>query len=116
VREENGDAALAQVLTTQQYQPMADEPENLTLVLLREIRAEQERLAIMLGKVTDAVTEVAATQNHQSAVLARHSEILTHHSGLLEKINETQQNYGARLNAIDGRLAIIERHTGLVKA
>ncbi len=95
---------------------MADEPENLTLVLLREIRAEQERLAIMLGKVTDAVTEVAATQSHHSAVLGRHSEILTHHSELLEKINETQQNYGARLNAIDGRLAIIERHTGLVKA
>jgi hypothetical protein len=88
---------------------MADEPENLTLVLLREIRAEQERLATMLGKVTDAVTEVATTQSHQSAVLAHHSE-------LLEKINETQQNYGARLNAIDGRLAIIERHTGLVKA
>jgi hypothetical protein len=34
----------------------------------------------------------------------------------VEKIYETQQNHGARLNAIDGRLAIIEEHTGLVKA
>ena len=31
---------------------MTDEPENLTLALLREMRAEQERLAAMLGKVT----------------------------------------------------------------
>jgi hypothetical protein len=32
------------------------------------------------------------------------------------RTNETQQNHGARLNAIDGRLALIEQHTGLVKA
>ncbi len=34
----------------------------------------------------------------------------------VEKIYEIEQNHGARLNAIDGRLAIIEKHTGLVKA
>jgi len=34
----------------------------------------------------------------------------------VEKVYETQQNHGARLNVIDGRLAIIEKHTGLVKA
>lgn len=34
----------------------------------------------------------------------------------LDKIVETQQSHGARLNGIDSRLAIIERHTGLVKA
>jgi hypothetical protein len=34
----------------------------------------------------------------------------------VEQIHEIQQNQGARLNVIDGRLAIIERHTGLVKA
>ena len=53
---------------------MADEPENLTLVLLREIRAEQaamredmkearakqHALASLLGKVSDAVTARAA--------------------------------------------------------
>ena len=95
---------------------MADEPENMTLKLLREMRAEQERLASMLGKVADAVTQIAETQDLHTEVLTRHSGILEHHSGLLEKINEMQQNQGARLNAIDGRLALIEKHTGLVKA
>ena len=88
---------------------MTGEPENLTLKLLREMRAEQERLASMLGKVTDAVTQIARTQDHQGEVLARHSE-------LLGQILETQQSYGGRLNVIDGRLALIEKHTGLVKA
>jgi hypothetical protein len=35
---------------------------------------------------------------------------------LIEEIHETQRNHGGRLNVIDGRLAIIEKHTGLVKA
>jgi hypothetical protein len=35
---------------------------------------------------------------------------------LLETVTETQKNQGMRLNAIDGRLALIEKHTGLVKA
>ena len=65
---------------------MADEPENMTLILLREIRAEQERLASMLGKVTEAVTEIATTQDH-------HSQVLTRHFELLEQILETQRNY-----------------------
>src|SRR5271166_537911 len=101
---------------------MADEPENLTLKLLREIRdkqnqfeekqnrfeAEQERFASLLGKVADAVTQIATTQE-------RHSEVLAQHSALLGKLYEIQQNNGARLNVIEGRLAIIEKHTGLVK-
>jgi hypothetical protein len=109
---------------------MADEPENLTLVLLREMRAEQHALASLLGKVSDAVTEIATTQGHHTEVLTRHSailehhskvldhhsEILEHHSGVLGKILETQQSYGGRLNVIDGRLALIEKHTGMVKA
>jgi len=80
---------------------MADESENLTLKLLREMRAEQERLASMLGKVTDAVTQIAATQDHHSQILERHSAILERHSGLLDKLYEIQQNNGARLNVID---------------
>jgi predicted nuclease with TOPRIM domain len=116
---------------------MADEPENLTLKLLREmraditglrddmkevraeqaavredlkeIRAEQHALASLLGKVSDAVTAIAATQEHHSQVLARHSE-------LFGQVIETQQSHGGRLNAIESRLAIIEKHTGLVKA
>ena len=102
---------------------MVDEPENLTLVLLREIRAEQmamrediaslraeqHALASLLGKVSDAVTAVAETQTH-------HSQVLTHHSELLGEILETQRSHGGRLNAIESRLAMIEKHTGLVKA
>jgi len=80
---------------------MADESENLTLKLLREMRAEQERLASMLGKVTDAVTQIAATQDQHSQILERHSAILERHSGLLDKLYEIQQNNGARLNVID---------------
>jgi hypothetical protein len=102
---------------------MTDEPESHTLRLLREIRAEQaamrteqaemraeqHALASLLGKVSDAVTAVAATQEHHGQVLARHSEILG-------KLANIQANQGARLNTIDGRLAIIEQHVGLVRA
>jgi len=35
---------------------------------------------------------------------------------ILEQVHKTQQNHGARLNAIDGRLALIEQHIGLVQA
>jgi hypothetical protein len=68
----------------------------------QEVRAEQHALASLLGKVSDAVTEIAKVQE-------RHSE-------LLGKIVDIQANQGARLNVIEGRLAIIEKHTGLVKA
>ena len=99
---------------------MADEPENVDLRFLAEqgkrilaelaearaeraeMRAEQQSFARLLGKVSDAVTEIAGVQE-------RHSE-------LLGKIVEIQANQGARLNAIDGRLALIEKHTGMVKA
>jgi hypothetical protein len=60
----------------------------------------------MLGKVTDAVTAITRTQKH-------HSQIVTRHSELLEKILGAQHNYGYSLNAIDGRLTLIEKHTGL---
>ena len=68
---------------------------------LGEVRAEQHALASLLGKVSYAVTEIAKVQE-------RHSEILG-------KLVEIQANQGARLNVIEGRLAIIEKHTGLVK-
>ena len=66
-----------------------------------DIRAEQHAFASLLGKVSDAVTAIAATQE-------RHSEILC-------RLAEIQANQGARLNTIDGRLAIIEKHIGLVQ-
>jgi hypothetical protein len=64
---------------------MTDEPENITLKLLREIRAEQaamredmkearaeqHALASLLGKVSDAVTAIAATQERHSEILGK---------------------------------------------
>ena len=37
---------------------MADEPENMTLILLREIRGEQERLAAQLARVLGELAEM----------------------------------------------------------
>jgi hypothetical protein len=51
-----------------------------------------------------------------NAVGVVYSAILEHHSGLLESISEVQASNGARLNVIDGRLAIIEKRIGLVQA
>lgn len=76
---------------------------------LADMRGEQKSLAEIVGKVADAVTAIAARQDH-------HTEVLTRHSELLDKLYEIQQNNGARLAAMDGRLAIIEKHTGLIKA
>jgi small-conductance mechanosensitive channel len=92
---------------------MNDEPENLTLKLLREMRAEMREgfekafgdLAELRGSVSElqvAITAIRADQGRTNE--------------LLEQVRKTQQNHGARLNAIDGRLALIEGHTGLVKA
>lgn len=85
---------------------MSEEPENHTLRLLREMReenkerfdrleAESKTQSALLGKVIDAVTELAKGQ---------------------EKIAAAQQTHGSRLNTIDARLADIEREVGLVKA
>jgi len=90
-----------------------DEPENMTLVLLREMRAEMregftkafEDLADLRGSVSELQHEVAAMRVDQGRT-----------NEMLEKISEIQQNQGARLNTMDGRLAIIEKHFGLVKA
>jgi len=51
--------------------------------------------------------------------LNRMHEFAAHVRGAIRNgctISEIQANQGARLNVIEGRLAIIEKHTGLVKA
>ena len=58
----------------------------------------------MRSDISDLQHEVAAMRVDQRRT-----------NELLEKVHEIQQNQGARLNAIDGRLALIEKHTGLVK-
>jgi hypothetical protein len=89
---------------------MADEPENHTLRLLREMREETNRRF-------DALEAAAAARHKELSVEIAAMRADQHRTNeILEKVAETQRNHGARLNAIDGRLAIIEEHTGLVKA
>ena len=79
------------------------------LAELAEARAEQramrEEFAGMRSDISDLQHEVAAMRIDQRRT-----------NELLEKVHETQQNHGVWLNAIEGRLALIEKHTGLVKA
>jgi hypothetical protein len=99
---------------------MADEPENLTLKLLREMRAEmREGFAELRGQIVEMKAEIVDMQagdQRRDIAIAAISADLKITKELLERVHETQQNQGARLNVIDGRLAIIEKHTGLVKA
>jgi len=99
---------------------MTDEPENLTLKLLREMRAEmREGFAELRGQIVEMKAEIVDMQagdERRDIAIAAISADLKITKELLEKVHETQQNQGARLNAIDGRLALIEQHTGLVKA
>jgi hypothetical protein len=91
---------------------MTDEPESHTLRLLREMRSEMREgfekafgeLAELRGSVSELQVSVAAMRADQN----RANEIL-------EQVHEVQKNQGARLNVIDGRLAIIEKHIGLVE-
>ena len=99
---------------------MADEPENLTLKLLREIRGEMREgfekafgdLAELRGSVSELRGSVSDLQHEVAAMRVDQGRT----NELLEKVHDTQQNHGARLNAIEGRLALIEKHAGMVKA
>jgi len=70
-----------------------------------ERKAMREEFAGMRSDISDLQHEVAAMRVDQRRT-----------NELLENVHETQQNQGARLNVIDGRLALIEKHTGMVKA
>jgi NTP pyrophosphatase (non-canonical NTP hydrolase) len=109
---------------------MADEPENMTLALLREIRGEIREgfekafgdLAELRDELRDMgeqtkfipklVNDVADLQHEVAAMRVDQSRT----NELLEQVHEVQQNQGARLNVIEGRLALIEKHTGMVQA
>ena len=99
---------------------MADEPENLTLKLLREICGEMREgfekafgdLAALRKDTSEIQGAVSELQHEVAAMRVDQGRT----NELLEQVHKTQQNHGVRLNAIDGRLAIIEERTGLVKA
>jgi hypothetical protein len=104
---------------------MADEeiPENLDLRFLAE---QNVRILRELGGVRERMTTVEEQTQHIPQIRANIAELQIEFAAmrtdqgragkLLEEIHETQRNHGARLNIIDGRLAIIETHTGLVQA
>jgi len=98
---------------------MADAPENMTLHLLREMRDEA---ASFRAEVNGRFNEVDSRFNgvnsrfdklefEVAAMRADQGRMV----GILEALHEGQQIQGSRLNVIDGRLAQIEKHVGLVK-
>jgi chromosome segregation ATPase len=104
-----------------------NEPENATLRLLREMRAEnasfREEVKQGFAKVGERFNGVDARFDKlESAVselqvgFAAMRADQGRMAGTLETIHEDQQLHGSRLNAIEGRLARIEKHVGLVKA
>jgi hypothetical protein len=114
---------------------MADEPENHTLWLLREMREEnlrfhaetreqlggmradnEQRFAGMREENLRVHTEtrgqlalVLETVVDMAKTVNTTAEAVTELNGRVEIIE-------GRLNIVDGRLARIEKHTGLVKA
>jgi hypothetical protein len=116
---------------------MANEeiPENLDLRflaaqnvrILRELGEMRGQMTDMGGQITDMRGQITNVQTQQiPQIRADIAELQVEFAAmrvdqgragkLLEEIHETQRNHGARLNVIDGRLAIIEKHTGLVQA
>jgi hypothetical protein len=104
---------------------MAEEeiPENIDL---RFIARQQARI---LAKLAEMRGDFAGVREHTQRVPPlraddsepQHAMAATRADPAIvkdtvENIYESQQNHGARLNVIDGRLAIIEKHTGLVEA
>jgi hypothetical protein len=95
---------------------MADDPENHTLRLLREMREENQQFREETARRFDALEATAAARHTELSVEIAAMRADQHRTNeILEKVAKTQRNHGARLNAIDGRLAVIEEHTGLVK-
>jgi hypothetical protein len=106
---------------------MADEPENHTLRLLREMRDEAVAFRKEVNTRFDGVDQRLDAMDQRfdgadqrlsgievSLAAARADQHRTNE--LLETVAETQKNQGARLNVIEGRLTLIGKHTGLVKA
>ena len=76
--------------------------------ILAELRDMREQTKL-IPQLTKDVSELQVAVAALSVDLKGTKEIV-------EQIHKTQQNHGMRLNAIDGRLALIEEHRGMVKA
>jgi hypothetical protein len=99
---------------------MVDEPENLTIRLLQEIRSEMrdgfEKAFGDLAELRGSVSELRGSVSELQVSVASMRADQNRANEILEQVHEVQKNQGARLNVIDGRLAIIEKHIGLVEA
>jgi hypothetical protein len=78
---------------------MADEPENHTLRLLREIREEQ--------------TSFRAEMQIAVVTLSADLKIVKEK---VESIDDRLETIDGRMNSVERRLGRIETHTGMVKA
>jgi hypothetical protein len=83
---------------------MADETVDIRFVS-EQLKRVLDQLGTMQGSISEIQVAIGAIRTDQGRT-----------NELLEQVRKTQQNHGARLNAIDGRLAIIEERVGLVKA
>ena len=97
---------------------MADDSVDLRFIAaqLGKVLDSQRETSERLGKVEAAVSELQAGQREMQIALAATRVDVGAIKADVEAMRETQQSQGARLNVINGRLAIIEKHTGLVKA
>jgi uncharacterized coiled-coil DUF342 family protein len=92
---------------------MADEPENHTLRLIREMREEMRgyrdenlrqhaETRAQRGQMLETVVEMARTVNTTSEAVA--------------KLADGKEKTGRRFNTLEERVAALEEHTGLLKA
>jgi hypothetical protein len=75
------------------------------LAELKDMREQTKLIPQLAADVSELQIALAATRTDIGVI-----------KEAAETISEVQKNQGARLNAIDGRLALIEKHTGLVQA
>jgi uncharacterized protein Yka (UPF0111/DUF47 family) len=75
---------------------MADEPENTTIILLREIRGEQERLAAQLARVLGELAEMREQTQLIPQIAGDVSELEREVSDLQINLAATRADIGAR--------------------
>ena len=99
---------------------MTDEPENLTLKLLREMRAEmREGFEKAFSELGEVRTEQQAMRQELAAIKSGQNEIAVEVAVLganMRDVKETLNIIEHDISAMKLRIERIERHTELVKA
>jgi hypothetical protein len=101
---------------------MADEPEDLTAQILREIREMREEMRTgfdgLLEGIAAVRSDVAILRGDMAEARAELHALASLMGKVVDDVTEItliQRSHGSRLNATDGRIAIVERHTGIVQ-